>query len=149
MIAQMGNWMVFVNDLMSFYKEYDDPRDQTSLVNNCCRVKGIGLNQALERLTRDTIHCNDRMLAVFEGKDPKVVATLDAFVQGYVTWHLCDNRYRLSEIYERSGDSPTEVKFRQYYEEARKVGYIDKEEWAVPSVAELVAEAIQPRVKRA
>lgn len=141
--------MVFVNDLMSFYKEYDDPRDQTSLVNNYCRVEGIDLNQALDKLTRDTIHCCEQMLVVFEGKDPKVVATLEAFVQGYVTWHLCDKRYRLNEVYERSGDSPVEAKFRHYYEEARRVGYIDQGEWAVPSVAELVAEANESTVKRA
>ena len=139
----MENWMVFVNDLMSFYKEFDDPRDQTSLVNNYCQVEGIGLDKALDKLTRDTIHCCEQMLAVFEGKDPKVVATLEAFVQGYVTWHLCDKRYRLNEIYEHSDDSPAGVKFRQYCEEARRVGQIDAGKWAVPSVSEMVAQANQ------
>ncbi|KAF7505019.1 Trichodiene synthase [Endocarpon pusillum] len=140
-IAQMENWMVFVNDLMSFYKEFDDPRDQISLVINYCKVEGIGLNEALDKLTHDTIHCSEQMLAVFEGKDPKVVATLQAFVQGYITWHLCDPRYRLNEVYERSDDSPIGAKFRQYCEDARRVGQIDPGEWAVPSVIELVAQS--------
>lgn len=140
--------MVFVNDLLSFYKEFDDPRDQTSLVKNYCQVEGISLDQALDRLTRDTIHCCEQMLAVFEGKNPKMVATLQAFVQGYVTWHLCDKRYRMNEVYERSGDSPIEVKFRQYYEEARRVGGIDQREWAVPPVSAMVEQANRSSVSR-
>lgn len=40
----------------------------------------------------------------------------------------------MHEVYNKccSGDSPVGVKFRQYYEEAMKVGAIDFEEWAVP-----------------
>ena len=140
-IAQMEPLMVFVNDLISFYKEFDDLRDQTSLVKNYCQVEGISLDQALEKLTRDTISCSEQMLNVFEGKDPKVVATLEAFIQGYVTWHLCDKRYRMNEIYERSGDNPLGVKFRNYYEEAKKVGNIDQGEWAVPPVSVMAAQA--------
>lgn len=137
----MENLMVFVNDLISFYKEFDDPRDQTSLVKNYCHVEGISLDQSLDKLTRDTIHCCEQMVAVFEGKDPAVVATLEAFVQGYVTWHLCDKRYRMNEVYEHSGDSPVGVKFRRYYEEARRVGGIDQGEWAEPPVSVLVDQA--------
>lgn len=142
-IAQMENWMVFVNDLMSFYKEFDDPRDQTSLVNNYVRVEGITLDQALDKLTRDTIRCSEQMVAVFKDKDAQVLETLKAFVQGYVTWHLCDARYRLKEIYERAGDSPAGAKFRSYHEEASKVGAVNPAEWALPSVLTLVEQAKQ------
>lgn len=140
-IAQMEPLMVFVNDLISFYKEFDDLRDQTSLVKNYCQVEGMSLVQALEKLSRDTISCSEQMLNVFQGKDPQVVATLEAFIQGYVTWHLCDKRYRMNEIYERSDNNPVGVKFRHYYEEAKKVGNIDQGEWAVPSVSVMAAQA--------
>ena len=133
--------MVFVNDLMSLYKEFDDSRDQTSLVENYCHVEGISLDQVLDRLTHDTIHCCEQLLAVFEGRDPEMVATLKAFVQGYVTWHLCDKRYRINEVDERASDSPAGLKFHHYYEEARKVGGINLDEWAVPPVSELVEQA--------
>lgn len=133
--------MVFVNDLISFYKEFDDPRDQTSLVKNYCHVEGISLDQALDRLTRDTILRCEQLLAVFEGKDPKMLDTLKAFVQGYVTWHLCDKRYRINEVYERAGDSPAGVKFRHYYEEAKKVGSVDLGDWAVPPVSDMAEQA--------
>lgn len=139
-IAQMENWMVYVNDMMSYYKESMAERDQTSLVNNYVQCDEISLNDALDKLTRDTIHCSEQMVAVFEGKDPQLVATLKAFVQGYVTWHLCDARYRLSELYERGKETATGMKFREYQKKARKVGAVDPKQWATPTVATLVEQ---------
>ena len=139
-IAQMENWMVFVNDLMSFYKEFDDPRDQTSLVNNYVRCDSITLDQALDKLTRDTIVCSEQLIAVFKDKDPKVVDTLSAFCQGYVTWHLSDARYRLKELYERAGNSQAGLKFRGYQQVSSAAAVLDPREWAYPSVVALVEQ---------
>ena len=145
-IAQLEYVVIYVNDLMSFYKELNEPYDQTNLVKNRCRVEGISLDEALDRLTCDAINACKQVLAVFEGRNPEIRATLEAFVQGYVTWHLCDRRYRIEEVYERAGDSPIDSKFRQYYEHARSVGEIECKEWAVPSVSELVQKARSPSV---
>lgn len=137
-IAQMENWMVWVNDLMSFYKEFDDPRDQTSLVKNYVVSEGITLNQALEKLTQDTLQSSEQMMVVFSQKDPKIMDTIECFMHGYITWHLCDNRYRLKEIYDRTKDIQTEdaMRFRKFYEQAFKVGAIEATEWAYPTVVE-------------
>nr|ABG73407.1 trichodiene synthase [Stachybotrys echinatus] len=137
-IAQMENWMVWVNDLMSFYKEFDDPRDQTSLVKNYAVCESLTLSQALEKLTQDTLQSSEQMMIVFSEKDAKIFQTIECFMHGYITWHLCDNRYRLKEIYEGTKDIVTEdaIKFRKFYEQAAKVGAIDHAEWAYPSVAE-------------
>jgi trichodiene synthase len=139
-IAQMENWMVWVNDLMSFYKEFDDPRDQTSLVKNYVVSEGITLNQALEKLTQDTLQSSEQMMVVFSEKDSKIMETIECFMHGYITWHLCDNRYRLKEIYEGTKDIETEdaTKFRKFYEQAAKVGAIEHSEWAYPSVLERI-----------
>lgn len=139
-IAQMENWMVFVNDLMSFYKEFDDPRDQTSLVNNYVRCDRITLDQALDKLTRDTIICSEQLIAVFKDKDPKVIDTLSSFCQGYVTWHLSDPRYRLKELYERAGNSPAGLKFREYQQASSAAAVLDPREWAYPSVVAIVEQ---------
>ncbi|RYP43706.1 hypothetical protein DL768_009762 [Monosporascus sp. mg162] len=137
-IAQMENWMVWVNDLMSFYKEFDDPRDQTSLVKNYVVSEGITLTQALEKLTKDTLQSSEQMMIVFSEKDSKIMETIECFMHGYITWHLCDNRYRLKEIYDgtKGIDSEDAAKFRKFYEQAVKVGAIEHTEWAYPSVAE-------------
>ena len=130
-IALIDPIVGFVNDLFSFYKEFDEPRDQVILVRNYCHVEGISLEKALERLTEDIIHCYEQISVVFEGKDPNVIATVQGFVQGYLTWHLCAERYRFKEIYERCGKSSVETKFRHYCEQAWKVGYVDRGEWAI------------------
>ena len=140
-IAQIEPVAMFINDVMSFYKEFDDLQDQTSLVVNYSQVESISLEQALDRVTQDTIQGCEQLAAVFKGRDPNVAATLEAWVQGYFTWHFCDPRYRMKEVYERSGDSLAGAKFRHYYEEAMRVGGIDLSEWAVPSLSAMVQQA--------
>ena len=139
-IAQLEHWEVFVNDLMSFYKEFDEPRDQTSLVNNCVRCDRVRLDQALDKLTQDTITCSEQLIAVFKDKDPKLIDTLSSFCQGYVTWHLSDPRYRLKELYELAGDSPAGLKFREYQQAGSATAARDPREWAYPSVVALVEQ---------
>lgn len=130
-IAEIEPPVAFVNDLMSFYKEYSNPRDQVNLVTNCCAVEGISVQESFDRLTEDTIRSSLRVIEVLDDKDPKVAETIRAFVQGYVTWHFCDERFRMREVYERCDDSSDGLKFRHYYEKAMAVGTIDFEEWAV------------------
>nr|UWK20173.1 trichodiene synthase [Trichoderma rhododendri] len=136
-IAQMENWMVWTNDLFSFYKEYFSERDQTSLVNKYAECDGITLDQALDKLCADTIRASEEIMLVWKNKDPKMYEILTRFLQGYITWHLCDDRYRLVEVYEAAGDDATAQKFKKYVESARHVGAIDPARYAVPSVTEL------------
>ncbi|PLB46472.1 trichodiene synthase [Aspergillus steynii IBT 23096] len=135
-ICMMGNWIVWINDLISFYKEFYDERDQTSLVNNYSHVDGISTTEALEKLIQDTLRESVQIMSVFKDKHPLILETLTRFMHGYVTWHLCDQRYRVNEIYEQV-DRKSEVgrKFCRYFEKANKVGRIDPAEWAVPAVA--------------
>lgn len=135
-ICMMENWMVWVNDLISFYKEFDDERDQTSLVNNYCHVGGLTVEEGLEKLTANTLRVSREIMGVFEGKDPLLAETLTRFMHGYVTWHLCDKRYRINEIQEgimqSGGGGDVERRFCHYFEEANKVGRVDAAEWVVP-----------------
>ena len=131
-IAQIDPVVTSVNDLISFYKEYDRPRDQVSLVTNYCQVDGISLDQAFDRLTENAIYACERLLNLFDdGQVPAVADSIQHFLYGYITWYFCDERYRIHEVYERSGNSPDGMKFREYYESATKVGSIDFKEWAV------------------
>ncbi|OAA77947.1 trichodiene synthase [Akanthomyces lecanii RCEF 1005] len=139
-VAQMENWMVWVNDLLSFYKEYDDPRDQTSLVKNYVTTYGITLGEALEKLIEDTLLSSKQMMAVFADKDPQLKETITRFMHGYVTWHLCDNRYRLKEIYLRAKTMDTEDAraFTRFREQAAKVGAVEASEWVKFTVVDAV-----------
>ncbi|KAI0534901.1 trichodiene synthase [Xylaria digitata] len=145
-IAQLEPQVTFVNDLMSFYKETRNPRDGVNLVTNYCRVDGVTLEGALDRVIDDSILACDGLLTLFnrgcEGHNAQVNTTVRDFVHGYVTWHLCDPRYEFHDLYERvtaigisSGkDKDLIAKFCQYYEHATEVGGIDPKEWVVPLV---------------
>ncbi|KAL2672951.1 hypothetical protein Neosp_013669 [[Neocosmospora] mangrovei] len=133
-IAELEIPVAFINDLMSFYKEYGNPRDEVNLVSNWCTTEGLSISESFERLTNETCRGSKRVMDVLDGlndKDPKISETIHAFIHGYVTWHFCDERFRFKEAYERCGDSPEELKFRQYYEKAMAIGTIDFKEWAV------------------
>lgn len=130
--AQIEPMVTLMDDLISFYKEYDNPRDQVNLINNSCQVEGISLGRAFDRVIDDAIYSCERLLNLLDdGQAPAVTDSIHGFVHGYVTWHFCDERYRMREIYELSGTSPNGMKFREYYESATKVGRIDFKEWAV------------------
>ncbi|KAK4081234.1 uncharacterized protein Triagg1_2766 [Trichoderma aggressivum f. europaeum] len=142
-IAQMENWIVWTNDLFSYYKEYFTERDQTSLVNNYVACDGITLDQALNKLCKDVIRSSEEMIQVFQDKHPMIYESLTKFMQGYITWHLCDDRYRLIEIYDSSSDSAIAQRFQKYIESARRVGIIDSARYCVPSVTELCKREIE------
>ncbi|RHZ61392.1 hypothetical protein CDV55_104183 [Aspergillus turcosus] len=129
-VAQIEPQLTLCNDLISFYKEFDSPRDQINLVSNLTHCNGVDWKVAFEQLTSDTIFYCEQLVNVFKGKDPKVEATVRAFVHGYVTWHLCDPRFRMEEVYRQAGQSEADMKFRRYYEEATRIGVIDFELWA-------------------
>ncbi|GES57929.1 trichodiene synthase [Aspergillus terreus] len=126
-MAQIDGPVALMNDLFSFYKEYD--QDEANLVTNWCTVDGITMDQALTRLTDDTIHACVRILDILKDKDPAMLATIRGFIHGYATWHICDFRYRLREIYDREDLQESGARFREYFDKAIDVGWVDVEEW--------------------
>ncbi|KAL2819599.1 Trichodiene synthase [Aspergillus cavernicola] len=126
--AAKFNDQKLITEISCVMAQIDGP-DEANLVTNWCTVDGITMDQALERLTDDTIHSCVRILEVFRDKDPELLATIRGFVNGYVTWHICDFRYRLREIYGREDLQESGVKFRDYFDKALGVGWVDIEEW--------------------
>ncbi|KAI1261748.1 Trichodiene synthase [Xylariaceae sp. FL1019] len=167
-LSMVENWMAWANDLVSYYKERDDPKDTTTLVNNYSRVGGLTDEESLEKLTKNTLRVSSEIVDVFptssssdmedqtgavvkeggsidekEEKDPRVGETLTRFMHGYVTWHLCDPRYRIDEIYEqiKGCDDETSRKFCRYFEQANKVGRVNPAKWASPTYLQLAGQA--------
>lgn len=147
-IAQIEPVVMFVNDLMSFYKEHDIARDQINLVTNQCRAEGITLDEAFDRLTDQTISAVKHLQALFNvQRCPEVAEIIQAFIHGYTTFHLCDRRYRMQEAYDRAGTTFAEAKFCKYYEAAIHAGSIDLEEWwsitALPTIPKHFQDGIK------
>ncbi|KAI0168707.1 trichodiene synthase [Pestalotiopsis sp. NC0098] len=131
-VAQIEPQLTLCNDLISFYKEFDNPRDEINLVSNLARCNQVDWEVAFKQLTDDTILYCKQLVDVFQGKDPKIEATIRAFVHGYVTWHLCDPRFRMHEVYAQLGQDENATKFRRFYERATSIGEIDHMLWANP-----------------
>ena len=127
-MSEIDGPVALVNDLFSYYKEFD--LDEANLVSNWCATEGITKTQALERLTEQCAQACTRILAIFKDKDPKVLDTIRCFIHGYVTWHICDLRYRLREVYEQAS-GPDGQRFCEYYEQALSTGWIEPKEWAI------------------
>lgn len=141
-MCQIGDWEAWSKDMLSFYKEFDDPRDELTLINNHCVVGNLTLQQGLEKVAESTLRITEQIMSVFADRDSRVKDTITRFMHGYITWHLCDRRDRMAEVYEflRDDDDAVSVKFRQYYEEAYKIGWIDPAEWTGPTFLELVRD---------
>ncbi|KAG8527325.1 uncharacterized protein KY384_007477 [Bacidia gigantensis] len=136
--AQLTPYVNSVNDLLSFYKEVGDD-DQVNFVRAYCRVHGVTMQEALNRVADDAIHSLEQLRAVFNKETaPAVKAVVDSWMQGYVTFHFCQERYRLSEVYEECGHTPEEGSFRRWYDIIRS-GRPDSSEWAKPLVLEVVS----------
>lgn len=128
-IAMLENWMIWVNDTISYYKEFDEPRDQAGLVNNYCAVGGLTHAEGMEKLTNNVLRVSEQIKAVFKDKDPRIAETISKFMHGHLTWHLCDKRYRMNEVFDLAGDDEVGTRFRRYYQEAQGVGRVDKADW--------------------
>lgn len=137
-MPHLDHWETFCNDAMSFYKEYDCVDDQTMLVRNYVRCGSqASIEEGLDRVIDDVIAQTKILCSVFRDNkdmDPRVAATVEAFCQGYITWHLSEPRYRLRELGERAGDSAAARRFREYLGAGSQAA-VDSEHWAYPSVA--------------
>lgn len=145
-MPHMDHWEIFVNDVMSFYKEFDCVDDQAILVRNYVRCGSqASVEEGLDRVASDAIARTEILGSVFRDNkemDPHVAATVEAFCQGYITWHLSEARYRLRELGERAGDSKAAVKLREYLDAAAQAS-VDSEHWAYPSAAVMAEEQLK------
>src|SRR5436190_22058203 len=96
-IAQLEPIVALVNDLFSFYKETG--AEEGGLVRNLCRVDGLSVDQALERVLDAVVETVQMLRGVFERRNSEdVLGRVNDWVRGYVRLHLCDQRYRMEEL---------------------------------------------------
>lgn len=136
-ILDVDYYMFLVNDLISFYKEFE--KEDTILVKNYSRTYNIGIPDALDKVLEEITDSVDRLTCVFAEKNPAVFKPIYAFMHGYVTWHFCNQRYRMGEVIELLDDGEVSKKFRKYHEHAQKTGQIPITEWATPSIGDIAS----------
>lgn len=141
-IAEIEYYEVLVNDLVSFYKEFE--HEDMILAKNCARTYDISIPEALQKLIHETLESVDRITCVFGEKSAKASKPIHTFMHGYVTWHLCNQRYRMKEMVELLNEGELSERFRKFYEQTQNVGQLPLEQWATPSIEELIEENVLP-----
>ncbi|KAE8149789.1 hypothetical protein BDV25DRAFT_155650 [Aspergillus avenaceus] len=86
-----------VNDILSFFKESVVGSETNTHIMNRARASCCSPDDVLEQVCRDaaeTIHVASDAVAGEE----VVQQLLREFVNGYIMWHLCEDRYWIKEV---------------------------------------------------
>ncbi|KAG8528567.1 uncharacterized protein KY384_006739 [Bacidia gigantensis] len=133
LLPHMVTYVDKVNDLFSFYKEVHDPDDRINAATTYSHAHGVTLQESFEYIVEEAVSCLEQIRTVFtKGRVPAVQKVVESTLQGYVTYHICEDRYRLGELTEKGGDDPNATEFSRYYNMIRKVGWFDPSEWPQP-----------------
>ncbi|KAE8371807.1 isoprenoid synthase domain-containing protein [Aspergillus bertholletiae] len=97
LIACMLDIIDDVNDILSFFKESVVGTEMNTNIMNRARTSCCSPHDVLKQLCRETTETIDVVSNVVE--DNGVVGELwKDFINGYIMWHICEDRYRLKEI---------------------------------------------------
>ncbi|KAL9116202.1 MAG: hypothetical protein Q9227_000573 [Pyrenula ochraceoflavens] len=97
-IPAMCDCIVFINDILSFYKETICGTERINFICNTAVAKDIELVQALDELIEYTIERVKEVRNVL-APHPKLLHYADGFLMSYVAWHFNESwRYHLDEM---------------------------------------------------
>ncbi|KAF7122242.1 hypothetical protein CNMCM5793_000199 [Aspergillus hiratsukae] len=96
-IPDLNDCINYINDVLSFYKETVVGPERFTYICNLAEVQSISIQDAL-RLTCAGIIQNMRNIRKVLSRCPQILDAADQFLCGYISWHLFQDRYRLSEI---------------------------------------------------
>ncbi|GAB1191255.1 hypothetical protein APSETT444_000427 [Aspergillus pseudonomiae] len=96
-IACMLDLIDDINDILSFFKESVVGTEMNTNIMNRARTSCCSPHDVLEQICRETA---ETMYAVSNGigEDGVIGKLWKDFINGYIMWHICEDRYRLKEI---------------------------------------------------
>ncbi|KAJ5876181.1 isoprenoid synthase domain-containing protein [Penicillium soppii] len=96
-IACMLDIIDDVNDILSFFKESVVGTEMNTNIMNRARTSCCSPHDVLKQICSETVEAMHVVSHAFEEKG--VVGKLwKDFINGYIMWHICEDRYRLKEI---------------------------------------------------
>ncbi|KAH0275254.1 terpenoid synthase, partial [Aureobasidium melanogenum] len=141
-IAEIEQWELDVNDLLSFYKEYfgTDKQEQANLVANYAHYTGTSLEESLARILDRATTSNDALGKILSNVDTRIRDVVKDFMFGYVTWHLTDRRYRMNAFIEQAENLGLEGarELRRFWEIARGCSDESTTRWALPLLKDMI-----------
>jgi len=86
-----------VNDILSFYKESVVGREENNFFMNSARIHNISPVELLQETAAKQKKLAADISATLS-KRPDLKKTFETYLKGYIMWHCCQKRYRLSEL---------------------------------------------------
>lgn len=86
-----------VNDVLSFFKESVVGNEMNTNIMNRARTSSCGPHDVLKQIGEEVAETISVVSAGLAGKGIAETLWKD-FINGYIMWHICDDRYRLKEI---------------------------------------------------
>ncbi|KAH0039109.1 terpenoid synthase, partial [Aureobasidium melanogenum] len=141
-ISEIEQWELYVNDLLSFYKEHfgTDKQEHANFVSNYAHCVGVTVQESLSRVLDKITLPNNALVGLLPNVDPKMKKVVDDFMLGYAAFHFTDARYHMSELVERAENLGLEgaQELRKFYDIV-KAGSDKGPTWALPSLQDMIA----------
>ncbi|KAI9042827.1 uncharacterized protein KD926_004892 [Aspergillus affinis] len=97
MAPDLNDFTNGVNDLLSFYKESVVGDETGNFVHQEAFVRDTGISTVLERLAEDIVKRIENILDT-ASRDVVLLEFTEAYIMGYIAFHLREPRYRFSEL---------------------------------------------------
>ncbi|KAG9569508.1 terpenoid synthase, partial [Aureobasidium melanogenum] len=142
-ISEIEQWELYVNDLLSFYKEHSgtDKQEQANFVSNYAHCAGVTVQESLSRILDRITSSDNALVGLLPNVDPRMKRVVDDFMCGYAAFHFTDARYRMSEFVDRTENLGLEgaQELRKFYDIAKAGSDKGPTRWAFPSLQEMIA----------
>ncbi|KAK2462610.1 hypothetical protein APHAL10511_005343 [Amanita phalloides] len=102
-IPAMVNYISFINDTFSFYKE-ELANENVNCISNIARCTGQTKLDVLQHLADESVKAHKEILAVLKDR-PQALAAYQAFAMGIVHYHTSTKRYKLTELWTMAADA--------------------------------------------
>nr|APP91792.1 terpene synthase-like protein [Marchantia polymorpha] len=101
MLPEIVPFSDHANDVLSFYKEYEEEYVGANYICTVAKAENITLFEALDRLMNQIVEIRKNVMAIAERTNSlEVKRTVAQFFQGYIAWHFSwEKRYRLGEVF--------------------------------------------------
>lgn len=86
-----------INDLFFFYKESVVGEEENNYVHHLCLEQKVGIPSALQQLA-DDLKARIRKCRTILAAYPELLLVFDRYVQGQITFHVTQSRYRFAEL---------------------------------------------------
>ncbi|KAK2465869.1 hypothetical protein APHAL10511_001510 [Amanita phalloides] len=96
-IPAMVNYISFINDTFSFYKE-ELANENVNCISNIARCTGRTKLDLLQHLADESVKAHKEILAVLKDR-PEALAVYQVFATGTIHYHTSTKRYRLTELW--------------------------------------------------